>query len=29
MTQDESFYGLIFGMLREEESEADRGPEPG
>ena len=28
MDQDESFYGLIFGMLREEEPEEDRGPDP-
>jgi len=25
MRQDKSFYGLIFGMLREEEPEEDRG----
>lgn len=29
MNRDESFYGLIFGMLREEEPGEDPGPDPG
>lgn len=29
MNQDDRFYGLIFGMLREEEPEEDHGPDPG